>query len=237
MAKNDAFAEANRRRFDELSALALNFVSSPGAGKTNLLIATIERLRSEFPIGVVEGDQATERDAERVRACGVPAVQINTGHGCHLDAHAVGHALDELLLRSGSLVLIENIGNLVCPSAFDLGETCKVVILSVAEGDDKPIKYPDMFAAARLMILSKLDLLPHLEFDLERAIAHARRVNPQIEVLGLSVRTGEGLEEWLNWIRAAAEQVSSRSVGVGSERRGAGARSRNRASIFPIGSD
>lgn len=221
LAKNDAFARANRRRFDRLAALALNFVSSPGAGKTSLLATTIERLKKDFPIGVIEGDQATDRDAQRIRACGVPAVQINTEHGCHLDAHAVGHALDELPpLEPGALILIENVGNLVCPANFDLGEACKVAILSVTEGDDKPIKYPDMFAAARVLLLSKIDLLAHVDFDPERAIAHARSINPDIEVMSLSVRSGEGVDRWLGWIRnAAGSRLAQRLTVVNAERR------------------
>ncbi|MFN6960629.1 MAG: hydrogenase nickel incorporation protein HypB [Rhodocyclaceae bacterium] len=200
LAKNDAYAAQNRERFAARGVLALNLVSSPGSGKTTLLVKTIEALEGRLPIAVVEGDQQTSMDAERIRATGAPAVQINTGKGCHLDAHMVGHALEKLPLEKGSVLMIENVGNLVCPAAFDLGEAGKVVILSVTEGEDKPLKYPDMFRAARLMLINKIDLLPHLEFDVDQAIAYARRVNPLIEVMRVSARTGEGMAEWLAWI-------------------------------------
>ena len=204
---NDIDACANRLRLSEHGVLALNFVSSPGAGKTTLLVETIKLLQDQLPLSVVEGDQETQHDADRIRACGVPAVQINTGRGCHLDAHMVGHALDELSLDAGGAVFIENVGNLVCPAAFDLGESAKVVILSVTEGDDKPIKYPDMFAAADLMLISKVDLLPYVDFDPERAIEFARRVNPGIRELRLSARTGEGMQAWGAWIRHAHHEA------------------------------
>ncbi|ROR32529.1 hydrogenase nickel incorporation protein HypB [Inmirania thermothiophila] len=200
LAKNDAYAEANRRRLAQLGVLALNLVSSPGAGKTTLLVETLRRLAGRVPAAVIEGDQETSADADRIRATGVPAVQVNTGKGCHLDAHMVGHAMARLPLARGGVLFIENVGNLVCPAAFDLGEAAKVVILSVTEGEDKPLKYPDMFAAARLMLVGKVDLAPHVDFDVERAVDHARRVNPGIEVLRLSARTGEGMEAWIAWI-------------------------------------
>ena len=216
--KNDGFAAENRARFAELGLLALNLVSSPGAGKTSLLVATIERLKREASIAVIEGDQATENDADRIRATGVPAIQINTGRGCHLDAHMVGHAFEDLPLEAGGILFIENVGNLVCPAAFDLGEAHKVAILSVTEGEDKPIKYPDMFAAADLMILAKTDLLPHLDFDVAACIEAARRVNPGIEVIELSARTGEGMGEWIAWIGRAAERLRAvaQPTGVGA---------------------
>jgi hydrogenase nickel incorporation protein HypB len=200
LAKNAGFAEENRAFLDGLGILALNLVSSPGAGKTTLLVETIKALKGKRPIAVIEGDQETSNDAERIRATGVAAVQINTGRGCHLDAHMVGHAFEGLPLEPGALLFIENIGNLVCPAGFDLGEAHKVVILSVTEGDDKPIKYPDIFAAADLMLVSKLDLLPHTDFDLKGCVEKARRVNPRIETIVLSARTGEGMEAWLDWI-------------------------------------
>ena len=209
LSRNDADAAANRRWLSERGVLALNLMSSPGGGKTTLLVETIKALRGSLPIGVVEGDQETSNDAERIRACSVPAVQINTGRGCHLDAHMVGHALDDLPLASGGVVFIENVGNLVCPAAFDLGEAAKVVILSVTEGEDKPIKYPDMFAAADLMLLSKTDLLPHVDFDPDRALEYARRVNPAIAELRLSARSGEGMAAWLEWIRARVREVAA----------------------------
>ena len=210
LSRNDADADANRRRLAERGVLALNLMSSPGGGKTTLLVETIKALEGTLPIGVVEGDQETSSDADRIRACAVPAVQINTGRGCHLDAHMVGHALDDLPLAPGGVVFIENVGNLVCPAAFDLGEACKVVILSVTEGEDKPIKYPDMFAAADLMLLSKTDLLPHVDFDPERALEYARRVNPAIAEIRLSARSGEGMAAWLDWIRAQAQAAAAK---------------------------
>ena len=212
LSRNDADASANRRRLAGHGVLALNLMSSPGAGKTTLLVETITALAGECSVGVIEGDQETSNDAERIRACGVPAVQINTGRGCHLDAHMVGHALDELPLATGDVVFIENVGNLVCPAAFDLGEAGKVVILSVTEGDDKPIKYPDMFAAADLMLLNKTDLLAHVDFDPDRAIELARRVNPEIAEIRLSARSGEGMAAWLEWVREGARRKGSEAA-------------------------
>ena len=200
--RNDAHARENRARFARKGLLALNLVSSPGSGKTTLLTATIERLRDRWPVLVIEGDQQTSRDADRIRAAGARAVQINTGKGCHLDAHAVGHAVDELDPPEGALLMIENVGNLVCPAAFDLGEARKVLVLSVTEGEDKPLKYPDMFAAAGLLLLNKVDLLPHLDFDVARCLAHARQVNPGIACILTSARTGEGLDAWVAWLEA-----------------------------------
>jgi hydrogenase nickel incorporation protein HypB len=207
LAKNNAYAALNRERFATQGILALNLVSSPGSGKTTLLCKTIEALQGKLDLAVVEGDQQTSHDAERIRATGAPAVQINTGKGCHLDAHMVGHALEKLPLDKGSVLMIENVGNLVCPAAFDLGEAGKVVILSVTEGEDKPLKYPDMFRAARLMLVNKCDLLPYLQFDVEKAIAYARRVNPLIEVIRISATTGEGMADWLAWIEKGAAAV------------------------------
>ena len=209
LSRNDVDAAANRRRLREQGVLALNLMSSPGAGKTTLLVETVRALAGELGVAVVEGDQETSNDAERIRAFGVPAVQINTGRGCHLDAHMVGHALDELPLAAGDVVFIENVGNLVCPAAFDLGEAGKVVILSVTEGDDKPMKYPDMFAAADLVLLNKTDLLAHVDFDPERAIELARRVNPEIAEIRLSARSGEGMAAWLDWVREGARRQGS----------------------------
>lgn len=207
LAKNDSFAARNRARLNRSGILALNLVASPGAGKTTLLTATVAAMVGHQAVGVIEGDQETENDAERIRATGVPAVQINTGRGCHLDAHMVGHALDELALDADGVLFIENVGNLVCPAAFDLGEHHKVAILSVAEGDDKPLKYPDMFMAADLMILNKVDLLPYVDFDVARCVEFARRVNPEIAVLELSARTGAGLAQWIAWIGAAQHRI------------------------------
>ncbi len=205
LSKNNRYAAENRHYFSARGMLVLNLVSSPGSGKTTLLTETITRLKDGIDIAVIEGDQQTARDAERIRATGVPALQINTGKGCHLDAHRVGHALESLELKNHSLLFIENVGNLVCPSAFDLGEAHKVVILSVTEGEDKPIKYPDMFHAADLMILNKTDLLPYLDFDIEQCIQYAKQVNPRIKILSLSAKTGEGMESWLRWLKAELE--------------------------------
>ena len=205
LAKNDGYARANRARLAAAGALALNLVSSPGSGKTTLLTATLTRLAGRCTLAVIEGDQQTANDAERVRATGVPAIQINTGKGCHLDAHMVGHAMDALPLARGGVLFIENVGNLVCPAGFDLGEAHKVVVLSVTEGEDKPLKYPDMFAAADLMLLNKVDLLPYLDFDVDACIAHARRVNPAIEVLQVSALRGNGMDEWISWLDRARE--------------------------------
>ena len=203
--KNQLFAQQNRSFFQENHLFAINLLSSPGAGKTSLLVKTIESLSASVPIYVVEGDQETANDAQRIRATGVAAVQINTGKGCHLDAHMVGHALEKFEFDAGGLLIIENVGNLVCPAAFDLGEAHKVVILSVTEGEDKPIKYPDMFAAADLMVVSKTDLLPYLRFDVDRAIEYARRVNPDLQVLQLSVESGDGMQAWNQWLLSAAQ--------------------------------
>ncbi|MGZ4957711.1 MAG: hydrogenase nickel incorporation protein HypB [Methylomonas sp.] len=205
LGKNNQYAAANRRFFNERGILALNLVSSPGSGKTTLLTQTIDQLKAQMPITVIEGDQQTSHDAERIRGTGVKAVQINTGKGCHLDAHMVGHALETLEPGTGSILFIENVGNLVCPAAFDLGEAHKVAILSVTEGEDKPLKYPDMFHAADLMILNKIDLLPYVDFDVERCIDFARRVNPGIKVVRLSAKTGEGMSDWLNWIKVTQQ--------------------------------
>jgi len=201
LAKNDALAATNRAWFAGREILALNLVSSPGAGKTTLLERTIRDLNDELKFFVIEGDQATTVDSERIRAAGAPAVQVNTGTGCHLEADMVARGLAELKPEAGSILMIENVGNLVCPALFDLGERAKVVILSVTEGEDKPLKYPHMFRAAEVMILNKTDLLPYVDFDVSRAVAHARQVNPDIAVYQLSARTGDGLDAWYEWLR------------------------------------
>jgi hydrogenase nickel incorporation protein HypB len=211
--KNDAFAAANRAAWAERGILALNLVSSPGSGKTSLLVATLTRLKDRVAAAVLEGDQQTERDAERIRDAGHPALQINTGKGCHLDAHAVGHAAARLAPPEGSVLFIENVGNLVCPAAFDLGEAHKVVVLSVTEGEDKPLKYPDMFAAADVMLLNKVDLLPHVAFDAEACLAMARQVNPRLRVFRTSATTGEGLGAWVDWILAEARMPAPAAHG------------------------
>ncbi len=232
---NNRVAQQNRAHFESHGVTALNFVSSPGSGKTTLLCATIEALKARKPglhVAVIEGDQQTSFDADRIRATGAPAIQVNTGKGCHLDAPMVAEAFAQLHSHEHahdhahnhhdhahdhghshdhhhhhgddhSLLFIENVGNLVCPAVWDLGEAAKVAILSVTEGEDKPLKYPDMFAASQLMILNKTDLLPHVKFDVARCIDLARRVNPAIEVIQLSATTGEGMDAWLNWLDGA----------------------------------
>ncbi|MCG8031500.1 MAG: hydrogenase nickel incorporation protein HypB [Candidatus Thiodiazotropha taylori] len=207
LSKNNQYAAANRNYFQQHGILSLNLVSSPGSGKTTLLTRTIGDLQAEYAISVIEGDQQTANDAERIRATGAKALQINTGKGCHLDGHMVGHALETLKPDQGSLLFIENVGNLVCPAAFDLGEAHKVAILSVTEGEDKPIKYPDMFHAADLMLLNKIDLLPYLDFDVQRCIEYAQRINPKIKVLQLSATTGEGMQNWYQWIAASRQMA------------------------------
>jgi hydrogenase nickel incorporation protein HypB len=205
LGKNDEYAQENRRYFNDNGILSLNLVSSPGSGKTTLLTRTINDLKEELSLAVIEGDQQTTHDADRIRETGVSAVQINTGKGCHLDAHMVGHAIENLNPDKGSVLFVENVGNLVCPAAFDLGEAHKVAILSVTEGEDKPLKYPDMFHAADIMLLNKIDLLPYLEFDVGKCIEYARRVNPDIQVLQVSATSGEGLDAWYQWIRATRQ--------------------------------
>ena len=198
--KNNRYAALNRAEFLTHKVAAFNLVSSPGSGKTSLLTKTIKTLNAKQAIAVIEGDQQTDNDAERIRAAGARAVQINTGKGCHLDAHGVGHALEQLPLKTTDLLFIENVGNLVCPAAFDLGELAKVVVLSVTEGDDKPLKYPDMFRAAKLMLINKIDLLPYVDFNTNLTIDYARRINPDIEVILISAKTGEGFEQWQEFL-------------------------------------
>jgi hydrogenase nickel incorporation protein HypB len=206
LARNNRIAERVRGWLSGRGVLALNLVSSPGAGKTTLLERTIRELGGEIPLSVIEGDQQTLNDARRIQDAGCRVVQINTGTACHLDASMIARALQQLDPPSGSVVMIENVGNLVCPALFDLGEWSKVVIASVAEGDDKPIKYPHMFRASGLMVLNKIDLLPHVEFDVERCIGYARRVNPRIGVIKVSATRGEGLDEWYGWLRQQTER-------------------------------
>ena len=224
---NQRIADANRQHFDGHGVRAFNLVSSPGSGKTSLLCATLVALQQRAPglaLAVIEGDQQTSRDADRIRATGTPAIQVNTGKGCHLDAQMVAAAFARLPLHdhhhdhhrdhhhdhghrpsqphAPSLLFIENVGNLVCPALWDLGERAKVAILSVTEGEDKPLKYPDLFAAAQLIVLNKIDLLPHLDFDVAQCVDCARRVNPEVELLLLSARTGVGMDAWLDWLLA-----------------------------------
>ncbi len=207
LSKNNALAAHNRKHFNSHRVLALNLVSSPGAGKTSLLVQSLNRLLPATTAAVIEGDQETTADADRIRATGAPAIQVNTGRGCHLDAEMIDQAFHRLHFQDGVL-FIENVGNLVCPAGFDLGEAHKVVIASVTEGEDKPLKYPNMFAAASLMLVSKVDLLPHLDFDVEQLVDNARRVNPNLAVIHVSATTGEGIDRWLQWVRAARDMAS-----------------------------
>ena len=215
LGKNNGLAADNRARFLADNVLAFNLVSSPGAGKTSLLVRAVSDLQKDHAIGVIEGDQQTSNDAERIRATGAPAIQVNTGKGCHLDAAMVAEAYRRLPPLNDGILFIENVGNLVCPAAFDLGEACKIVVFSTAEGEDKPLKYPDMFAASSLMLINKIDLAPVLDFNLAQTIEYARRVNPRIDVLTVSARTGEGLAAFYAWIRkqaAAARRPAAASI-------------------------
>ena len=202
LAKNNRLANNNRQLFQEKGLLVLNLVSSPGSGKTTILETTLKALQNDLGFAVLEGDQQTNNDADRIAATGVPAHQINTGAGCHLDAHMVGHGVEHFDLDKTDVLMIENVGNLVCPASFDLGEDCKVAVLSVTEGEDKPLKYPQMFRASNLMLINKLDLMPYLCFDLEKCREYAERVNPEIEIIELSCYSGEGLEQWYDWLRS-----------------------------------
>ena len=213
LAKNDALAARNRARFDAAGILALNLVSGPGAGKTTLLERTIAVLAGELELCVIEGDQATALDGERIRKAGARAVQVNTGVGCHLEADMVWRGVEALQPGAGAILMVENVGNLVCPALFDLGERAKVAILSVTEGEDKPLKYPHMFRAAGLVVISKIDLIPHLDVDLTRLLANVRAVNSGAPVLQLSARTGEGIAAWLGWLKAEARCVSPAASG------------------------
>jgi hydrogenase nickel incorporation protein HypB len=219
--ENDRVAAHNREHFDQHRVLALNLMSSPGSGKTSLLEATIKALADELVLGVVEGDLATENDAERIRACGVPAVQITTGNACHLDAQMIHDALHDLPLGGLDILFIENVGNLVCPASFDLGQHRNVTLLSVPEGDDKPAKYPVMFRGADLALITKIDLLPHIEeFSPARAQTSLRQVGYAGPVLELTKRGGEGFDAWLQWLRA--EVASRRMAAFAAESRPAG---------------
>jgi hydrogenase nickel incorporation protein HypB len=202
LAKNDQLAELNRAWLAERDIVAFNLTSSPGAGKTTLLERTIRGLDGRRPVAVIEGDQETLLDAERIRATGCRAVQVNTGAGCHLDADMIRRALDALDPEPGTLLFVENVGNLVCPALFDLGERAMVVVISVTEGADKPLKYPHMFAAAELVVINKIDLLPYVDFDLDVCAANARSVNPRVAVLPVSATTGDGFDAWYQWIDA-----------------------------------
>jgi hydrogenase nickel incorporation protein HypB len=200
LAANDATAAENRRRCDEHGVLVINLMSSPGSGKTTLLEQTVRALAGRWRIGVIEGDIATSRDAERLAILGVPVVQINTGSSCHLDAAMVGAAVARFDLAALDLLFVENVGNLVCPAEFDVGEHYKVMLLSVTEGDEKPLKYPAMFRACSALVVNKLDLLPYTNFDLAAATGNALRINPRLTILPLSCTSGQGLAEWLSWL-------------------------------------
>ncbi len=213
LAKNRRFADENRAILRRQQVLALNLMSSPGSGKTSLLVETLKRL-GETPAAVIEGDQQTSNDAERIRATGRPAIQINTGKGCHLEARAVGLAMAQLELQPGALLFIENVGNLVCPAAFDLGEARRVVLLSVTEGEDKPLKYPDIFAIADVVVVTKMDLAPHVPLDMATLRGNVARINPRALLLETSIR-GEGLAPWLAWLEGerCAQGAASRQAG------------------------
>jgi hydrogenase nickel incorporation protein HypB len=210
LARNDRLAAGNRLLLSRKGVFVLNLVSSPGSGKTTLLERTLRDMSPKLRCAVIEGDQQTDNDAVRIAATGVPVHQINTGAGCHLDAHMIGHSLEHFDLDNLDILFIENVGNLVCPASFDLGEDHKVVVLSVTEGEDKPLKYPQMFHAADLMLLNKIDLLPHLDFDLEKCEDFARRVKPDATIFSLSARTGEGLDLWYDWLAGGVERAKSK---------------------------
>ena len=212
LAKNDALAVKNGAWLAEHGVMALNLMGAPGCGKTSLLERTIQALGARL-MSVIEGDQETANDATRIKAAGAAVVQVNTGTGCHLDAAMVARSLEELAPRPGTVVVIENVGNLVCPSLFQLGERRRVVVLSVAEGDDKPLKYPHMFRAADLILINKVDLLAHVDFEIDRAIGNIRAVNPNATVLKVSAKTGEGVEGWCRWLSEQLERLRDRSEG------------------------
>lgn len=207
LSKNNRIATVNRRLFQASQMLVLNLMSSPGSGKTTLLVRTLQDLTARWPLAVIEGDQETTLDADRIRATGVPALQVNTGKGCHLDAEMVTLAVGELNPPSGTVLFVENVGNLVCPAAFDLGETRRVAMLSVTEGEDKPLKYPGLFASADLLLVTKSDLLPYVGIDLDKLIAAARAVRPGLTVITVSATTGEGLEAWYAWLAHERDHV------------------------------
>jgi hydrogenase nickel incorporation protein HypB len=215
LAENDRLAAINRASFESRGVFVLNLLSAPGSGKTTLLTRTITDLKDTLPITVIEGDQQTDLDAARIRATGVPAVQVNTGKGCHLDATMVARASATLAPSPGSLLVIENVGNLVCPAAFDLGEARRVVIVSVTEGEDKPLKYPDMFHGADLMVINKIDLLPYVSFDVARCVRLARQINPGLTAFSVSATAGTGLSAWYDWIQAH-RHASAPAGGVGA---------------------
>lgn len=208
LAKNQQYADANRLYFQENNMTVLNVMSSPGTGKTTLLGETFRALKHTAPMAVIVGDQQTDADAKQLKECGVQALQINTGHVCHLDAHMIGHAMQQLSLPNHAILFIENVGNLVCPANFDLGEAQKIVMLSVTEGDNKPLKYPGMFREANLILFTKLDLLPYVQFNLNQCEEYVRRINPDVHTIGLSTISGEGMDEWHQWIYSIMDNQS-----------------------------
>jgi len=199
--KNDLLAERNRGYLEARNIVALNLVSSPGSGKTTLLEATINSMKDSAPLYIIEGDQQTMNDANRIAETGTPVVQVNTGNGCHLDSDMVHRSLSKLNPAQDSILFIENVGNLVCPSMFDLGETSRIVIMSVTEGEDKPLKYPSMFETSQICIINKMDLLPYLNYNLEKAKKYALQVNPNLHFFEISATNGEGLEYWIEWLK------------------------------------
>ena len=201
LSKNNKLAERNRGYFEALNIKALNLVSSPGSGKTSLLERTIKEIGNDIKLYIIEGDQQTTNDADRISKAGAPVIQINTGNGCHLDADMINNAVKQLKPENNSVLMIENVGNLVCPSMFDLGESKRVVIISTTEGEDKPIKYPPMFETSQLCIINKTDLIPYLDFDIEKLKEYALRVNHHIEFIEVSVKTGEGMDKWYEWLK------------------------------------
>ncbi|MBL1197635.1 MAG: hydrogenase nickel incorporation protein HypB [Nostoc sp. GBBB01] len=209
LAKNNLIAAQNRGWFKGRNILALNLMSSPGAGKTTLLTRTINDLKHQVSISVIEGDQETTNDAKKIQETGCKVIQINTGTGCHLDASMIDRGLQQLNPPLNSVVMIENVGNLVCPALFDLGEFSKVVILSVTEGEDKPIKYPHMFRASDIMILTKIDLLPYVQFDVQKCMEYAKQVNPKIQIFEVSATTGIGLDSWYKWLTEKITNMSA----------------------------
>ncbi len=214
LAKNDEVAAHVRASLDVRRVTALNVMSSPGAGKTSLLESTICELRPRREVCVIEGDQETSFDADRIRDAGARAVQVNTGAGCHLDAEMVHRALHDLDPPEDALLFVENVGNLVCPALFDIGEHAKVVVISVTEGDDKPLKYPHMFSVADLVVVNKIDLLPYVDFDVDRLAGQARELSPDVTVMPVSVRTGENLDTWFDWLAAGITQQRGAPRGV-----------------------
>jgi hydrogenase nickel incorporation protein HypB len=206
---NNLLAERNRGYFEALGVLAINLVSAPGSGKTTILEETIKSLKNELPVYVIEGDQQTLNDANRIKSAGAPAIQVNTGMGCHLDADMINKAMKKLEIKGDSFLFIENVGNLVCPSMFDLGETKRVVIMSTTEGEDKPLKYPNMFETSHVCLINKIDLLPYVNYDLEKAKLYALKVNHHLEFIEMSATTGDGMQQWIDWLKQQLNKLKT----------------------------